>query len=166
MRRSSVILCLIALVLAACDRASETPLSLPTAVPPTGEAGSWAIAFEYEFPGEFWGEGPHRYAFMIRCPIVFEEDFSSDWQNFEVSEGARLQPAPVYLRLQGLSVESFVPAYVSNAVIHPVQQTLAVAYLVGLSRSDAEQAVSECEAAIFWDDKGGRALTAKEPFQP
>jgi hypothetical protein len=98
--------------------------------------------------------------------MVFEEDFSSDWQIFEVSEAAQFQSAPVYLRLQGLSLESFVPAYTYNAVIHPVQRTIAVAYVLGMSRTDAEKATSDCEAVIFWDDKGGQTLTAKEPFQP
>jgi hypothetical protein len=165
-KRLIILLGLVGLILASCRRSSDAPTPLPTAVPPAGELGSWAIGFKHEFPPEFWGEGLHRYAFLIDCPVASDENISSDWQYFRVSEEAQFRSTPVYLRLQGVTTASFSPTYIADAVIHPVQQTIAVVYLVGLSKAAAEQAVSECEAVIFRDDKGAQILTATDPFQP
>ena len=164
--RRLVALCLLGSILAACGPdAIEVLTSLPTAVPPDGEPGAWAIGFQYEFPPEFWGKGLHRYAFLVRCPVASAEDISTDWQIFEVSEDAPLQPFPIYLRVQGLSTGAFAPLYLSHMAISPQQQTIAAIYLVGLSERAAVLA-RECEAMVFWDDVGRRVLVSQEPFQP
>jgi hypothetical protein len=169
MKRSLLFLCLIGLLLAACGQAPPAPTSLPTAVPPDAipeeDAGLWAVGFQYDFPAETFGLGDHRYRFLIHCPVVLE-DTNTDWQFFQISDEVPLQPEPIYLRLQGLSSESFSPAYITNTTFHPDRPVIAVVYLVGLARPAAELASADCEVIVFWDAVGRHALAAGEPFTP
>lgn len=168
MRTKIILLCLLGLVLAACGTASTSnaPTSLPTAVPPAGMPGVWSIGFKYDFPHEFWGPGEHRYGFLVACPFLEDGRISTEWQYFQVSEDALIQPATIYLRVSGLSNAVFSTVYLDNMVMHPRQQTAAVIYLLGISQEDAESAASECEALISWDQAGRAVLETMEPFQP
>ena len=116
-------------------------------------------------PG-FLGEGPHRYAFLMRCPVVSAEDEPSEWRFFEISEQAPLQPKPIYLRLHGLSLAPLSPSYLTGNVLHPQQPIIAVVHYVGLPKPAAELAASECEVVLLFDDTGRRVLAAQEPRQP
>lgn len=164
---------LIGLTLTACTSAATAiPTPLPTAVPPDdggpsgSEPGSWVVGFQYEFPIGFLGEGPHRYAFLMRCPVVSAEDEPSEWRFFEISEQAPLQPKPIYLRLHGLSLAPLSPSYLTGNVLHPQQPIVAVVHYVGLPKPAAELAASECEVVLLFDDTGRRVLAAQEPRQP
>lgn len=167
-KRLIVLLCLIELALVACDKASpaEIPTPLPTAVPPTGDSDGWGIGFRHEFPPEFWGEGNHRYAFLVHCPVLSAENIPTEWQYFQVSEEAQLRTGPIYLRVGGLSTEPLKAAYRSDIVVHPAQQTIAALYFVGMSQESAERAATECEAVFLWDNKFTQPLTTMESFQP
>lgn len=162
------ILVLAGLILAACGpAATEVPTPLPTAVPPevTGIGGSWAVGFTHEFrPGEF-AAGVHRYRFLLHCPPLGTEDVNTDWFLFELSEEADLNPGPLYLRLNGISSEPLVPGFLASRTFHPDQQFIAAVHYVGLSRLAAEQAVTECELLVFWDNVGRQMLVPGEPFE-
>jgi hypothetical protein len=162
------LLCAIGLAVTACSAPTPTVAvtPLPTAVPPSTSPATWAIGFQHEFPPDFWNEGRHRYALYIKCPGPDGANISTDWIYFQVSEDAQLQPSPVYLRLQGLSTEAFIPAYSSRLVIHPAQSTSAVAYLIGMPRDAVDAAMTECERYLFWDEGGRAILDPLEPFQP
>jgi hypothetical protein len=168
MYRAFLVLVVLASILAACGPAAEVPTPLPTAVPPDLESdgGIWSLGFRYDFPGGTFGPGPHRYAFLIHCPVVYQEDLPSDWIRFEISEDVALQREPIYLRLQGLSSEPYNPTYNTNNVMHPERPIVAVVYLVGLDRPAAELAATECEVIVFWDSVGRHSLIAQEPFLP
>jgi len=142
-----------------------SPTPLPTAVPPAGTPGSWAVGFTHTFPPGSWSPGGHRYGFRLQCSAI-DYDLASEWRLFTVSEQAAPQPIPIYLRLHGLSLERFSPAYASDATIHPEQETIAALWLLGLSEEEASQAVSGCEAIVGWDEGRTQVLTAEEPFQP
>lgn len=167
MKRLHHMLLLLALILTACGTGSDrvVPTPLPTAVPPEHEPGTWAIGFSHEFPAEFWSEGRHRYGFHLDCPVAGQENFGSEWQEFEVSSQVVGQPFPVYLRITGVSSAPF-GGPLPNSVIHPLQPTIANLLLLGLSRQSAERAVSECEAVVAWDNNRVQVLSVGEPFQP
>lgn len=162
--------CLLALSLAACGPVAEGPTPLPTAVPPDGtpDGGNSfsAIGFQLAFDDDMFGQGLHRYRFLIHCPVAAMEDQVTEWQYFEVSPAANLQPGPLYLRLEGLSSRDFVPVYLPDPTVHPDQPLVAMVYLVGLPQRVAEAAAAECEVIMYWDDVGRQALKAGEPFQP
>jgi hypothetical protein len=168
MRRSVLVLVVLASSLAACGPAVEVPTPLPTAVPPDpGADGSiWSLGFRYDFPAGVFGPGRHRYAFLIHCPVVYQEDLPSDWIQFEISQDVVPQPDPIYLRLGGLSSDLYNPTYNTNTAIHPDRPVVAVVYLVGLDRPVAELAAKECEVIVFWDSHGRHSLGAQEPFLP
>ena len=166
MKRAMIFLGLLTCLLTACgEAATPYPTPLPTAVPPTeGEqTGSWAISFEYQFPPNSWAVGVHRYQFYIQCPVVNQEDFSSEWVLFDVSEDAILYNQLIYLRLSGLSTGILAPS--DLLIVHPDQPTVAIITFLGLTEDVAKQA-SECEGLIRWDDKPPWLLTPGEPFRP
>lgn len=164
------------LLVAGCSTAVATPEpvlfpDLPTAVPPSANAtgGSWAISYSYPFPDNFWAEaeGTHRYAFNLTCPEDLSDlDFASPWSTFEVSARQAPQPETIYLRLQGLSLNGFMPNYLPEAIINPQQSTTAVVHYVGLQKEEAEQVIQNCEGFIAWDQAPPQALIPSEPFQP
>ncbi|MCP4356550.1 MAG: hypothetical protein GY796_00835 [Chloroflexi bacterium] len=164
------------LMLAGCGTAVATPEpilfpDLPTAVPPSvnTSAGSWAVSYSYQFPDNFWttAEGTHRYAFNLVCPDELSDlEFDSPWRTFQVATEQAPQPDIIYLRLQGLSQEVFVPRYMPEAVIHPNQATAAVVHFLGLQEETAEQAIESCAGLIAWDEAPPQTLTPSEPFQP
>jgi hypothetical protein len=160
--------CLLGLILGACGSEAEAPTPLPTAVPPDSlpEQGSWAVGFEYEFPPGTFGLGRHRYAFLIHCPVMSAEDSHHGWHYFEISEDVVKQPAPIYLRIFGLSGDPYTLSQVTNNIIHPERQIIAVVHLVGLPKSAATLTASSCEILVFWDNTGRHSLTPGEPFQP
>jgi hypothetical protein len=148
---------------------SIPPTLLPTAVPPESFPGTWAVSFEYAFPLNYWRAGYHRYAYLIQCPTLAQETVRGEWQWFQVSEDAILQPAPIYLRLGGLSTGPLAPFNIER--IHPDQATLAVVTFLGVKLEDIEAVqstpgASACEVVIRWDDKGSRNLEPGEYFQP
>lgn len=168
--RRLLILCLLGLVLAACGPAAEAPTPLPTAVPPDLEpGGNWTIGFEYEFPAATFGEGPHRFRYLLHCPplgsVLGGDESATDWVYFEISEDAQLYPSPIYLRLHGLSTERLGLSYPSSGVFHPEQQFVAVMHYIGMPLSAVEMARTECETIIFWDETGHQGLTIQEPFE-
>jgi len=140
--------------------------SLPTAVQPDSTTGGgWAITFRFEFPDGYWHLGKHSYGFLFDCPgSTF--DFSTEWLIFSVTEEVNPLNFPVYLRLKGLSLEAFTPAYMQRSVIHPDQATAAVVHLVGLSEEQAEEAWDECEALIAWDRSDPDAMEPVDVFKP
>jgi len=169
-----LLLWFIGLALVACSPTAPAPTQtspplaipatmLPTAVPPEAFAGSWAISFEYQFPPNSWAVGVHRYQFYIQCPVVNQEDFSSEWVLFDVSEDAILYNQLIYLRLSGLSTGILAPS--DLLIVHPDQPTVAIITFLGLTEDVAKQA-SECEGLIRWDDKPPWLLTPGEPFRP
>jgi hypothetical protein len=148
----------------ACNPAAQAPTPLPTAVPPEFEpGGDWAISFQYEFPVGTFGEGRHRFRYLVHCPPLHGDE-ATEWVYFEISEDAQLLPGPVYLRVRGLSAEPLVLSYPATTTVHPEQQITAVVHYMGLDRQAAELSRS-CEMIIFWDDTGRHPLTAMEPFQ-
>lgn len=158
--------CLLGLILAACGSTAEVPTPLPTAVPPDAlPEQSWAVSFQYEFPPGSLGVGRHRYAFLIHCPVMSSEDTNSGWHYFEISEEVVRQPGPLYLRLFGLGADPLTPSRITNTIIHPDRQIIAVVHLVGLTEANAALVASGCEVLVFWDDVGRKLLTAGEPFQ-
>lgn len=164
MRRLKFLLALFVFVLAACSAVSPpTATPLPTAIPPSGEPGGWAISFEHTFD-RGWGISDHRYQFLVHCPPALQEDLITDWIWFEVADSAQLAPGPVYMRINGLSYGILAPA--SIEVIHPDQQTVAVVTLLGLQESVAQIAIEDCQGLIRYDDKPPLNLTAGEPFRP
>jgi hypothetical protein len=161
------VLALSGLVLGACAPAQAVPTPLPTAVPPDSipERGGWTVGFEYEFPAGRLAEGTHRYALLIHCPVVSADDEHYGWHIFDISPEMPLQVGPVYLRLFGLSRDSYSAARLPRAIVHPEQPLVATVHLVGLTREAAELAASSCELFVFWDNTGRQLLTAGEPFQ-
>lgn len=167
MKRLIVIVGCMGLALVACSggASAENPVAWPTAVPPSGDTGGWGIGFQHEFPAGFWEAGKHRYAFLVHCPVLSPTDMPTEWRSFEVSEEAPLLTVPIYLRVGGLSMESLTPAYRSDIVVHPVQQTVAAVYFVDLPQETAERAATECEALFLWDDQNAYLLASMEPFE-
>ena len=164
------------LMLVSCGTAVVTPEpilfpDLPTAVPPSTNtsAGSWAVSYSYQFPDNFWvtAEGSHRYAFNLICPDELSDlDFNSPWRAFQVSSEQAPQPDAIYLRLQGLSQDAFIPRYMPEPVIHPNQATTGIVHFLGLQKDTAEQAIESCAGLITWDQSPPQTLTPSEPFQP
>ena len=164
-------------VAAACSNQGEpeepTPIPsvqaatpLPTAVPPDSAAGGgYAVTFRYDFPDGYWHLGNHSYGFLNDCPES-AYDFSTEWLIFKVTEEVDPVHFPVYLRLNGLSVEPYSPAYMQEFVIHPDQATAAVVHLVGLSEEQAEEAQNECEMLIAWDRSLPKSMEAADIFRP
>jgi hypothetical protein len=168
--RRLLVVCSLLLMLASCGQVEEVPTPLPTAVPPaalpSGDPGVWAVGFQHEFPVGIFGQGAHRYSFLIHCPVTQMENDKTDWQYFEVTDEAPLHPQPLYLRLAGLSSQSFAPAYMAYNVVHPEQSLVAELYLVGLSQQVAQLTAANCEVVIFWDNTGRQPLAVGEPFRP
>jgi hypothetical protein len=166
--RSFLILGMLALVVVGCGSTPVPPTPLPTAVPPAGDAedGGWALSFQHEFPAGTFGPGQHRYRYLIHCPVMSSEDTASEWYYFEISEEVIRQPDPLYLRMHGLSTDPFAPLQITNTMIHPERQIVAVVHVVGLSRPAAELASTGCEILIFWDNVGRQSLAAGEIFRP
>ena len=52
------------------------------------------------------------------------------------------------------------------AAVNPGQATGAVMTLVGLTRTDAQLAVTDCMATVVYDGKDPEELVAGEPFTP
>jgi hypothetical protein len=166
MKRAITFLGLLAWLLTACgEAATPYPTPLPTAVPPIGgeSTGGWAISFEYSFPQNSWAEGVHRYQFYVQCPVIDQNDFSSEWILFDVSEDAQRYDQPIYLRLSGMSTGILSPQNI--LIIHPDQPTTAIITFLGLTEDIARQA-SDCEGLIRWDDKNPVLLTPSDPFRP
>lgn len=161
-------LLLVSMIAVACSGApAATPL--PTAVPPADVAqggGTWGIGFNTEFPGSFWQEGPHRYAFGIECPSLGTDPLMLGWNEFLVTGEAGLHPGGLYLRVEGLSTEEFIPIYPPGLAVHPTQKTTAVVYLVGVSEAFVNAAPESCDAVFLWDDGNVQNLITTEPFQP
>ena len=168
---STIVLLFIA-VAAGCQQAPqwEDVAPLPTAVPPETLPGGedlWAVGFQHEFPPEFWSTGFHRYAFRVECPIAGIGAFSSEWVSFATDPyRPEQEEATVYLRLNGLSTEPFVPLYLSEQAIHPSQPTVGALYFLGLSADDAARAAESCTALIGWDSNSSVEMVPIEPFQP
>lgn len=171
MKRLVVLLVVGVWLLSACGPTpTPVPTPLPTAVPPaedrSQETGTWAVSFRHDFPPETFGLSEHRYAFLAQCPIVSEEDITTDWHYFEVTDEVLPQPEPLYLRLHGLSADPFNPTVIANDQIHPDRPIVAIMHFVGLTQQTAEMARDACEAIVLWDAFGRQQLTPGEPFQP
>ncbi len=144
----------------------EAATPLPTAVQPeTTTGGNWALTFRYDFPEMFWEPGDHTYGFVIECPNT-NFDFKTEWIFFRVTENAEHVPFPIYLRLNGLSMEPFTPTYSQEARIHPDQETAAIVHLVGLTEEQVEEARSECDLLIGWDRAAPQNLEPMDAFKP
>jgi hypothetical protein len=167
MERWLLLLSLLGIILSGCAGPTEnlaTPL--PTAVPPAAlaEQGDWAISFSYEFPGDAWGVGPHRYQFFVQCPVITLQDVSTEWIYFDVVEEAQTTSDMIYLRLSGLSTGILTPTNFNP--IPSNQKTTAVITFLGVSEHVAELAAGNCEALVRWDDKTPQLLTMGDVFIP
>lgn len=142
------------------------PTSLPTAVGPEAQPGTWAVSFSYEFPAGFWLEGDHRYGFYMDCPVLQQFNVPSEYRDFTVTQGTIAFESPVYFRLGGLSTGALAP--INLEAIHPDQATVAVVTVIGVTEDQARQAgkLSECEMVIGWDAINAQTLVAAEPFRP
>ena len=143
------------------------PTSLPTAVGPEAQVGTWAISFSYEFPAGFWLEGDHRYGFYMDCPVLQQFNVPSEYRDFTVTLDTIAFESPVYLRLGGLSTGALAP--INLDAIHPDQATVAVVTVVGVTEEQARQAAGqpgECDLVIGWDGPNAQTLVAAEPFRP
>ena len=142
------------------------PTSLPTAVGPEAQPGTWAVSFSYEFPAGFWPEGAHPYGFYMDCPVLQQFNVPSEYRDFTVTQETIAFDSPVYLRLGGLSPGAL--ALINLDAIHPDQATVAVVTLLGVTEDQARQAdqTSECEIVIGWDAVNAQTLIAAEPFRP
>lgn len=164
--RLVAVVSVVVLAVVACARAPEGPTPLPTAVPPDqGATGNWAIGFRHEFPTGSFGEGRHRFRLLVHCLVLVAQDINSDWQFFEISDQAPLQPGPVYLRLAGLSSDPLASQALASGTLHPNQKVVAVMHWVGIPRASADLVASQCETLIFWDNTGRQSLAVGEPFQ-
>jgi hypothetical protein len=161
------------LLMAAC-RAEPTevpatpipPTSLPTAVGPEVQPGTWAISFSYAFPAGFWPEGTHRYGFFMDCPILQQFNVPSEYRDFTVTQETLAFDTPVYLRLGGLSTGALAP--INLDAIHPNQSTVAVITVIGVTEEQARQAgqPGECDVVVGWDGVQAQTLDPAEPFRP
>jgi len=142
------------------------PTSLPTAVGPETQPGSWAVSFSYEFPAGFWLEGDHRYGFYMNCPVLQQFNVPSEYRDFTVTQDTIAFESPVYLRLGGLSTGALAP--INLEAIHPEQPTVAVVTVIGVTEDQARQAgqPGECEMVIGWDAVNAQTLVAAGPFRP
>ena len=142
------------------------PTSLPTAVGPEVQPGTWAVSFSYEFPAGFWLQGDHRYGFYMDCPVLQQFNVPSEYTDFTVTLETTAFDSPVYLRLGGLSTGALAP--INLDAIHPDQATVAVVTVLGVTEDQAQQAdqTSECEIVIGWDTMNAQTLIAAEPFRP
>ena len=142
------------------------PTSLPTAVGPEAQPGTWALSFSYEFPAGFWAEGNHRYGFYMDCPVLQQFNVPSEYRDFTVTQDILPFDSPVYLRLGGLSSGALAP--INLDAIHPDQATIAVVTVVGVTEEQAQQATrpGECDMVIGWDNINAQTLVAAEPFRP
>lgn len=144
----------------------ESATPLPTAVQPdSAVGGSWAVTFRLDFPENYWLPGDHSFGFLIECPDL-AYDFSTEWLIFKATEEVDHLPSPVYLRLNGLSLEPFSPAYMQQSVIHPEQETAAVVHLVGLSEEQVKEAQEECVVLVAWDQSAPKSLEPVDVFKP
>lgn len=172
MQSKYILLLILALFLASCanEPAEPLPTPLPTAVYPDAVDdgfGAWAISFAYEFPENFWPAGVHRYAYRLECPPdITQLSFSGNWNTFSVSDQVGFSPDPVYLRLSGLSLDSFAPLLIPEGTVHPQQDTIAIIHFLGIPKQVAERAAEECTAFIAWDEALPQQLTPIEIFQP
>lgn len=182
MKRRAVPLALLlaaaGLLAAACASTEETePTSagvptalpaalLPTAVPPAGDTGTWAVSFVYEFPASFWPLGQHQYGFFMDCPELGQLESAGEYRFFQVTNAAPAFEDPVYFRLAGLSTGPLAP--INLEVIHPDQITIAVVTILGISEEQALNAADSaaCEVVFGWDGMSAASLIAGEPFQP
>jgi hypothetical protein len=108
--------------------------------------------------------GTHRYHFFIHCPVIYQEDTSTEWIYFNVTEEAQEFVGPVYFRLAGLSTG--VLDAINVLEISPAQETLAVVTIVGITEHISEVVAESCEILVRWDDKSPQSMTAGEPFKP
>ena len=143
------------------------PTPLPTAIPPSAQqdgSGDWAISFSYQFPEDAWGLGTHRYHFFVHCPIITQDDVSTEWVYFEVLDDDEPSTDTVFLRLSGLSSGILTPININ--AIQTGQKTTAVITFLGVTEHIAEIAADNCEALVRWDDKSPQLLTIGETFIP
>ena len=167
MKRWLIVSLFISIILAGCNVQTEAPPTpLPTAIPPSEQAGAgdWAISFKHEFPEDAWAVGTHRYHFFVHCPIITQDDLSTEWVYFEVIDEGNPSEYMVYFRLSGLSSGILTPININAVQIG--QKTTAVITFLGVTEHIAEMAAENCEALVRWDDKPPQLLTMGETFIP
>lgn len=135
------------------------PASLPDKIEPAG----WSLAFSHEFGAEFWDEGEHVYQLALDCPLVQGQPLQTPPIFFEVSP-LNLQVDHVYLRLSGPADSRLGPPNVG--AFNPEQATTALITVVGITESQALEAMRSCEGQVTWDTTGVAPLIPTEVFEP
>jgi len=138
-----------------------------TEIPTITETPNWAISFEYQFPSNPWSVGMHEYTIENSCPNVDIDGTgthsASHTQTFEVSESAAVLPGNAYLRISGLTDKPLDAQLLEN--IKPLQTTIAVWTLIGMTQAQAELAVTDCTVTVSWDGGTAKQLQPGLPFQ-
>jgi hypothetical protein len=128
---------------------------------------NWAISFEYQFPSNPWSVGMHEYTIENSCPNVDIDGTgthsASHTQTFEVSESAAVLQGNAYLRISGLTDKPLDAQLLEN--IKPLQTTIAVWTLIGMTQEQAELAVTDCTVTVSWDGGTAKQLQPGLPFQ-
>ena len=154
------------LVIAAC--AEPLPplegIDLPPAsLPDQLEQGGWSVAFMHEFGDGLWDEGDHVYQLALNCPEIEAAPIDTPPIFFEVSP-LNVPVDHVYLRLSGPADSRLGPPNVG--ALNPAQATTALVTILGLSESQAQQAMQSCSGRVTWDLTGSAELLPLEIFQP
>jgi hypothetical protein len=139
---------------------------LPTIFSTPGEAStpgsSWVVAYEHEFPSDFWTPGTHDYTLTISCPLT-EPTRDTVSHSFEVSEEAASIPGAVYLRVTGLRDAPFEEGELLET-IHPNQPTIARVSLTYPTVEEAQVASQDCQLFISWDGRSPQSLLSAAPY--
>ena len=135
------------------------PASLPDQIEPAG----WSVAFSHEFGAEFWDEGQHVYQLALDCPLVQGQPLQTPPIFCEVSP-LNLQIDHVYLRLSGPADSRLGPPNVTD--FNPEQATTALITVVGITESQALEAMESCVGQVTWDIGGVAPLVPLEVFEP
>lgn len=134
----------------------------PASLPDQIDQASWAVAFVHEFGDGFWDEGDHVYQLALSCPEIEAAPINTPPIFFEVSR-LNLAVDHVYLRLSGLADSRLGPQNVGT--INPEQATSAVVTILGLTESQARQAMQSCAGTVTWDLAGSAELLPSEMLQ-
>lgn len=135
---------------------------LPTAPQPEQfEGGPWAVEFSADLAPGFWAEGSHRYQIWLECEPLGPREWSQ--HNFESDISTPLFDSAIYVRFRGLSEHKTGPTGIKR--INVDQETIASVVVLGLEKTQAEEAADECEAELRLEDGTVVSIPATAPFR-